>query len=1475
MAAHRLTRLTLAAPAPASAPGTEDEDASPAQAPASDVSAAPADPPELYDSVRNSRTVEDFTRFVSELRLNRQASRSTLPGTPLHSSHQQSASQNGASTAATSAAAAAAAAPGDDSSSTMSDDNHHHHHHHPHTHLPAHMHASSSSSSRNFDDDNVSILDDVSIRYGVHPAQGSTRAPISVRCTCCCNKSDCERANRAMNEWAALEEDLRLAAEIGQSLLHKHDAAVAALSKAQDEHVQQRDSLMSRLTQSIRESAGLQRQLAQTTLNLEAADASNRTLLSELDEARSATKTLKRSQARLSIVEKHIEKLARELNDARAETTSERKRAEVAEAKAKKLAGKVQSLTDKLEFAQREAELMAEKAASPQLGEDALREARERLQLSLQASASSDSANGSASRPNGRANLASAASGEDQEEDAVLVELRAELEVLTAENARLKEEGRQASAALDAARDEAAQLRESLQEQALSNSPGMLSARRLHPGGASGAATAQQLRKPSGASISTAFSDTYSLPVSKGSTADRSSDIGLDGEEAEEEDGADQDGAGAEGEGDETRYATPVALSDEVVMRDLAASLPSTSAARPKAPHSLSTFSEADSASATTASRDSLLTNRGGGGGGGAPSMVMSPTSASAASTAETSAAQLDDVTGGVAGLGVGVGVTSSPAKPPSIRSQSSAQHRRSGSVASSLRGGAAGPGGETGFPGGRSSASLAPSASSYSSLAPDAAFSPTLAAGVGAGTNGGGLTSTNTAAGDGPRDTRTAQLSNLLDYVARIYNRLISTDIDTLHRRLQRQHLAGGDVGHLARTTVNSIVRDVEALRAHFRKLTEAEQRAALSQQASASPQPGSGLGSGSTAESLVVRRDFFALLKILQNLFAETARLRACVNEIHLQPSAASKILHEHLGLSVLGAGAGGEGAGGGGGAGGLISGGWLARMFTAVPGAGGSASGGSGAVLPPAAPVTPGISGAPSVPTPFVPSAGQPAGAGAGAPPLTTSRTNSSISVLGTPTGEGPVPLPSVSGTSPRPVLPRTAAVPVAVEVKAGARGTATATPAVDPSIATDELAAVGVAVPRPQPVPGRSTLTRTQSRNLSGLFVGSQSGSGSVSAGLAQATAVAAPGTSLVAAADESWDIVSQADAVMSGLASSSSSAAINRQSMLFRSGAGGAGAGSRRPLSRIVDDDELSIHQGRRGYGGGAGTGPSSVSKSGVQLAEDSGEQSDFQRFTSAAARAADGAGGGGGGGGGGAGGRGLHRRGLSDSSMHSTFLEQGGGQDGGATGGGGRTGAGGAGAGGGPNSAAGLLATRSGVGGPGGALASLRTSPMARIITPATLSLQVSSNASGRTSAQFARSMSGSGKAGAPSVISAATATATATSAAGPNWSLAPSSPSISEDSGASFSTGGVPSREKRAASSAASSGPRGLMPSLRAAPSAVALLFPGAGTARTASASSSLSATNAEAAGLSKSSTASTSTSGASPGKGSGGLPR
>ncbi|KAL9936701.1 hypothetical protein V8E36_004769 [Tilletia maclaganii] len=1427
MTSHRLARLTLATPSSAPAgndavQGDEAQNVSTASTAvgasgpsqfkmttndsddhASSSAASASDPPELYDSVRNSRTIEDFTRFVSELRLNRQASRSTLPGTP----HQHtSSSQHAPSTGSIHAAAAS----GDDSASTLSDE------HHPH-----HIHTL--STSRHYDDDNASILDDMSIRYGDHGRSASSaRLPVSVRCTCCCNKPDCERAARAMSEWAALEEDLRLAAEIGQSLLHKHDAAVSALTKAQDEHVQQRDSLMNRLTQSIRESAGLQRQLTQTTLNLEAADASNRTLLSELDESRTASKTLKRSQARLSIVEKQLEKLTRELDDARAEVKAERKRAEVAELKAKKLAVKAQTLTDKLDFARREADLMAEKAASPQLGEDAIREARERLQLSLRATSSSSGAD------------ADGAPGQDGKADEpALLELRAELEVVNAENTRLKDENRETSIALEAAKEEVAQLRETLQEHTLSISPGFGPGSRQHLS----VAGASQLRKPSGASISTAFSDTYSIPASKGSTAGRS-EVGQD--EGGAEDGLD---------GDETSMlaSAPVSLSDEIVTRDLTAptirSSPTPAASLPTA-HSEGSEEEAGSIV-------SKSTNR----GGGAASWVISPTTTSAASTMESVANPTEEGHADKSGLGLtstagSVGsasqTTISSAKPPSIRSQSSIKHhQRSGSVASSLRGtGVAAD--NIGLPGGRSSASIAFSTSDASSSPSSTALASAgnyLSVGTGSASAAAAAAA---AAADPTRDTRTAQLSNLLESVTRIYNRLVTADIDTLHRRLQRQHLAGGDVGHLARTTVNSIVRDVEALRAHFRKLTDAEQRALLLQQQQQQQAASSiNASNGSASDSLVARRDFFALLKLFQNLFAETARLRACVNEIHLQPSAASKILSEQLGLSVVNAGAG-EGSGG---VGGLIGGGWLARMFTAAPG-----------TMPPGpgsgVPVTPGVAGS-NVATPFMPGPGQsPAGGpaantGAATMPITptlgASRQNSSASVLGTPTGEGTVPLPSVSGSGVKTPAPPPRAANV--EVKARARG-GSATPSVEQG--SDELA--GAAAARPQAGPGRGTLSRAQSRNLSGLFVGAGK---SASAATAPAPAAAAteglPATTNPG--DESWDVASQAD-----LSQSLGTSASQRQSIFFRSNNGVA---RQRPLSRIVDDDEISIHQGRRGYGGGAGTTPAALARGGVISAETgndrAGDEDDFQRFTSAAARAnAEG-------GAGPSANRTLRRRGLSDSSMHSNFLEQGGGA------GGDRAGAG--------NSAAGILARGPGAGGgAGGALASLRTSPMARIITPATLSLQVSSNASGRTSAQFARSGLGKVTAPAPAPASTSPALAQPTISSGAtavtNWSVGVSSPSVSEGSGASFSTGGA--REKRSAAAAAAAaastgGPRGLMPSLRAAPSAVALLFPGAGTARTASASSSLSATNAEAAGLGSGSKGSST----SPGKTSGGLAR
>ncbi|KAK0545948.1 hypothetical protein OC861_004944 [Tilletia horrida] len=1327
MTSHRLNRLTLATPVPVAGPSTSIDQTSSNGGTIED--GAGTDKAELYDSIKSSRTVEDFTRFVSELRLNRQASRSTLPGS-------------------TQPPVTAAAGSGDDSASSIGD----HDHLHPHS---SSLSESASTSSLNHHDDQThrqlySSLDD----------EPQSRQRPS-RCTCCCNKTDCERAIRAMSEWAALEEDLRLAAEIGQSLLHKHDAAVAALSKTQEEHVTQRDSLMSRLTQSIRESSNLQRQLAQSTLNLEAADASTRALLAELDQARSSTQALKRAQSKLHALEKHAEALTREAQDAKAEAAHERKKAETAEARVKKLVEKASALEDQLDFARREADLMAEKAASPQLGEDAIREARERLQLSLQA-VSSTSWN----------NAQGATDGDGSQtlrDDADPTESGLELERLRAENEQLKEENQHLSNSLEAAREELAQARDGLVSStsaAAAALPTQQTRRKL----LSPDQPPSQGRKASGASTSTAFSDTYSFPPSTSRAA---------GGEADEDGGQEAYRGYVDDEEDEEEERRFTALSNELVTHaDLA-------------------VPAATSASSTSVSRPIGTSNH----------MTMSPTMTSTSSISGSSLATpaiTEDNSSATTVITTGGAVTNRPA---SIRSQSSSSkggvggsrhpaltHQRSGSVASSsLSRGAAGANGTT------PSENATPGASS---LSPN----PTTSSGAG-------------PAPSSSRDTRTAQLANLLEFVSRLYNRLVSVDIDSLHRRLQRQHLAGGDVGHLARTTVNSIIRDVEGLRNHFRKLTEAEQRAALKE--------GTLIGSGSgAAESLVSRREFFALLKMFQNLFAECARLRACVNEIHLAPNSATKILQEHLGLAPLPSTAA---DGGGLGVGALVAGGggWLARMFTGPT----SGSSGGGAMPPP--PTTPGAFGV---------NAG---------PQLGTSST-------GAPSPVTPTPGQHARNISTSVATPIMGGAAVLSPEDGGSNvdsPSAMSRPTVQPNESTRSQSTSGV--------PTRGTLSRSQSRNLSGLFAGAMPAP-ATGAGPMPITSSSTPGGAGV----EPVINTGVSDPILSSSVTardpSTLTPAQQRHSMFFRSGlasttgSGPGGAlGSRRPLSRIVDDDEISIHQGRRGYGGGAGTGGPS-SRQPAMGNDDDGD--DFQRFTKAAAAAAAAEQGEGPNASGvAAGGKTLRRRGLSDSSMHSTFLDQAAGaaSAGGAPGG--RQGA--ARTGGRGESAAGLLALSN-------ANTNMRNSPMSRIITPATLSLKLSSNASGKTSAQFARKP----------VIATATATTPAVAIASitsssSNWSSGsagsgagvgggPSSPSISEDSG-SFSTGGTNStttaagsRDRRAAAAAAanSAGPRGLMPSLRSAPSAVALLFPGSATkSRTASETSTtgLSASNADASGF------------------------
>ncbi|WFD38756.1 uncharacterized protein MJAP1_001720 [Malassezia japonica] len=139
-----------------------------------------------------------------------------------------------------------------------------------------------------------------------------------------------------------------------------------------------------------------------------------------------------------------------------------------------------------------------------------------------------------------------------------------------------------------------------------------------------------------------------------------------------------------------------------------------------------------------------------------------------------------------------------------------------------------------------------------------------------------------------GATDTRTALLSTMLEFVQRTYAKLQQADVDTLSARLHRQKLAG-DVSHLARTTVQASVRDIEGIREHFRRQLEREART-LDRAARDTPDA-----------SLVTRRDFFAMLKFLREVLLELAKLRRAVNDVHINPGNASRILHEQLDASM----------------------------------------------------------------------------------------------------------------------------------------------------------------------------------------------------------------------------------------------------------------------------------------------------------------------------------------------------------------------------------------------------------------------------------------------------------------------------------------------------------------------------------------------------------------------------------------------
>ncbi|TKY88267.1 hypothetical protein EX895_002977 [Sporisorium graminicola] len=930
----------------------------------------PAGLDEIENSVRQSKTIEDFTSIISEFRMNRQ----TLYSDSLAGSLAQD---------------------------------------------PA---------------------DTISASASHHSIGQRSESAETVRCTCCCSKDDCPRALRARQEWRDLEADLRLSAEIGQALLRRHDAMQAKLQKQAEEYMQQRDGLMTRLTKSYKETSALERELAQSNLNLEAGDSSNRALLHELDDARSQLTKLKASQTRLSGADERARYLERELEDLKQELAAERKRSQAAEARSKKLEIRSTQLKEALNNARHEANVETRPASRALFDDSAIQAARDRLTLGLRHE-----------RTPSLFTNASFASDDAEQVQAI--------EALVRDNEALRSDNDKLRSLVDTCNAELDTLRSSVTDAiTIVASPALDLAR---------------------------FDEQPSSYLEAKATATLSmeadSSIGIHSVDTEPKQELQRANLGDATEGWSASSRPPIPAY----------------------------------ASSTG-------------------SFIFPPTSPTAAKPSD----------------GHSSSVTRSESLAYTADSSAASQPPDSISFA----------------PSSRSSAT----SRDTEKQTPDFLHSDPAR-----------------------RESRTAQLGNLLENVNRLFNRLSTADVDTLTRRLQRQNLAG-DAGHLAKTTVHSILRDVDGLREHFRKLIETEARNHARDDNSAHSKDFAG-------ESLVARKEFFALLKTFRDILCELAKLRLCINDIHLNPAQAAKLLNEHLGANTA-----------------------EDRSLIPIP----SAVNWLGKML------LGGPSGTPTTPSPSSSS------------PSASLAVPDAAGMTGTKGGR-PVARRTISGNYAGHLAPRASPAVVSSTLAVEVKGThASAAEATQQRLSISPQTPLGGGLrtgPRPQRGRSQASLTRVQSRNLSGLFAGSLTPSYAVF------------------------------DAARSGQSDLSSSLA-QTSSLRPRLEASKTTKPWQRPLSRIVDDDEISIHRGR------------AIRQ---QVFDDSGDEGSDDEMKGSGNLLE----------------RTLRPRGLSDSSVRSVFVDM-------ADGIGGM-----------PVSPA---ANR------------IRPSPISRIITPATLSLHSTPSAPAVVSAASA-----------------------------------------------------------------------------------------------------------------------------------------
>ncbi|KAG2155075.1 uncharacterized protein EDB93DRAFT_1239354 [Suillus bovinus] len=162
--------------------------------------------------------------------------------------------------------------------------------------------------------------------------------------SCCCGSTECQATKNWLDSKEKLEKRLHLSAEVGSALLQRHEAYVCqhesnvhtprgasgdlAYESLHDMH----GEVNSPMAELMKDNAILEKRLTQALLNCEVAEASHKTVLLELEEARTSVTRLTAYQARTVGIESRLAATLQENDDLRQEQESEAQKAKNAEA---------------------------------------------------------------------------------------------------------------------------------------------------------------------------------------------------------------------------------------------------------------------------------------------------------------------------------------------------------------------------------------------------------------------------------------------------------------------------------------------------------------------------------------------------------------------------------------------------------------------------------------------------------------------------------------------------------------------------------------------------------------------------------------------------------------------------------------------------------------------------------------------------------------------------------------------------------------------------------------------------------------------------------------------------------------------------------------------------------------------------------------------------------------------------------------